>query len=375
MEDKVPLLENRMDEEPNLTELSLSDSSGESKDADAAAVAEEKKCDDALNLSPRRMSAPQSQASASHFAGLVIGPTNLYDLVSCPCCHQCFDDTQMGTLNEPVCTGRHLSPYAARNRSLVTEESDDDDDIEDDDDVLPGVLAEGVRYSPKRILVEGWLHKKGTGKDWLGSRAWKPRWARLILARVDGFDIDVPLLLIYWFPASATVSTAIVLDSTVVMPVDTEDKGRWNSFRFEIRHIPKHEYNKQPLATRMFTAPRKGRDAWVYAISQALLSYEKEKDKARKTATMQMIESVSPRRSKSPDRVISPSYDDVWTGGDNFGNAEQKKLSPSSPPPALRTRSPMQHTGSPPLPRPQPRRPSARSETAKPAGLLMQPSL
>jgi hypothetical protein len=64
------------------------------------------------------------------------------------------------------------------------------------------------------VLVEGWLHKKGTGHDWLSSRAWKARWARLALAKVQGYDSEVPLL-IYWFPPRVA-TTAIVLDSTVV---------------------------------------------------------------------------------------------------------------------------------------------------------------
>jgi hypothetical protein len=73
--------------------------------------------------------------------------------------------------------------------------------MQEDDDLMTGVLAAGQEYTPKRVLVEGWLHKKGTGHDWLSSRAWKARWARLALAKVQGYDSEVPLL-IYWFPSS-----------------------------------------------------------------------------------------------------------------------------------------------------------------------------
>lgn len=60
---------------------------------------------------------------------------------------------------------------------------DNDDILEsDDEEKLPKGVAEGLSYNPRRILVEGWLHKKGTGKDWLGSRSWKPRWARLVVS-------------------------------------------------------------------------------------------------------------------------------------------------------------------------------------------------
>jgi hypothetical protein len=36
----------------------------------------------------------------------------------------------------------------------------------DDKDTLPRGVVEGLKYHPRKILAEGWLHKKGTGKDW-----------------------------------------------------------------------------------------------------------------------------------------------------------------------------------------------------------------
>jgi len=65
-----------------------------------------------------------------------------------------------------------------------THEDRDDDEYDSGEevaDVLPGVLNSGVEYFPRRIVAEGWVHKKGTGRDWLGSVAWKPRWARLVV--------------------------------------------------------------------------------------------------------------------------------------------------------------------------------------------------
>jgi hypothetical protein len=204
---------------------------------------------------------------------------------------------------------------------------------DDDNDLLPGILSQGLHYHPTRILAEGWLHKKGTGNDWLSSRGWKARWARLCLARVDGYETDVPLLLIYWFPVSDDPSTVIVLDHTVVMKVDKEDKSLWNSFRFEIRHVSKE--GQETMATRTFTAPRKGRDAWVYAISNALLSYEKEKDQVRK----QTCRELSPFRI---ERSLSPIMDDLFLG--------DRMVSPPSSPVSVRKRvlSPNRH---PRLPR------------------------
>ena len=72
------------------------------------------------------------------------------------------------------------------NNSLVDDDDNDDNNSVDSDDeedgaALPRGKTDGIAYQPKRILVEGWLHKKGTGKDWLGSRSWKPRWTRLVV--------------------------------------------------------------------------------------------------------------------------------------------------------------------------------------------------
>ena len=52
-------------------------------------------------------------------------------------------------------------------------------------------------YKVKETIVQGWLHKKGTGNDFLGMRWWKPRWVTLavsdvmIVGEIDGDDDDV----------------------------------------------------------------------------------------------------------------------------------------------------------------------------------------
>ena len=50
---------------------------------------------------------------------------------------------------------------------------------------MPGILADGDTYHVKKVLVQGWVYKKGTGLDWIGSRAWKARWACLVVREVD----------------------------------------------------------------------------------------------------------------------------------------------------------------------------------------------
>ena len=99
----------------------------------------------------------------------------------------------------------------------------------------------------------------------------------LKFAKVQGYDVDVPLLLIYWYNTSTTPSSVLLLDSTVVIPIDKEPKDKWNAARFDIVHARQTE-NATMKTTRTFTAPRKARDTWVYAISQALLVHEKEKE-------------------------------------------------------------------------------------------------
>jgi hypothetical protein len=273
---------------------------------------------------------PMSPAS-DQLVGRVIGSTDLCEFASCPCCQQKLGETGR-TLNEPMLPYHTPSP-----KSLF----DYDAAMQEDDDLMAGVLAAGQEYTPRRVLVEGWLHKKGTGHDWLSSRAWKARWARLTLAKVQGYDSEVPLLLIYWFPSSMSATTAIVLDSTVVLGVDLADKSLWNSSRFEIRHASTRENSTIPV-TRTFAVSQQSRDAWVYAISEALLNYEKEKARARKVAVCKPVRSNI--GTSSPDRPVSPRFDEGWAGGHFAREATRPPTSlsfgrPSQPGPPLPKRS------------------------------------
>jgi hypothetical protein len=257
--------------------------------------------------------------------GTVIRSTNMCESAACPCCKQQLGET-IGTLNEPA-----RQHEASSIKSLFSVSRDEDDaTMQEDDDLLPGVLAAGQEYTPRRILVEGWLHKKGTGHDWLYSRAWKARWARLAMAKVQGYESEVPLLLIYWYPSSVYATTAIVLDSTVVLGVDSADKSNWNSYRFEIRHASTRENVTIPV-TRTFAASQQSRDAWVYAISEALLNYEKEKARTRKSLACKPVRYDI--RPSSPDRAVGPRFDEGWTG-DRFVREDSR---PPTPPNAGRS--------------------------------------
>ena len=146
------------------------------------------------------------------------------------------------------------------------------------------------------------------------------------MAKVEGYEVDVPLLMIFWYAETYTPSNVIILDSTVAFPIDLEDRDRWDAFRFDIR-------NAKTVATstsgnRTFCAPKKARDAWIYATSQALLVFEKENAKARKAARqVSPIRQMSHQPQSPPieiwarDRMVSP-----------VGKHSNRKKGLSSPP-------------------------------------------
>ena len=77
----------------------------------------------------------------------------------------------------------------SRNDNLLDDscgggEEDCSEDLDDNDHMMPGLLEAGISYTVKRILTQGWVHKKGTGQDWIASRAWKARWAVLAVSFV-----------------------------------------------------------------------------------------------------------------------------------------------------------------------------------------------
>ena len=57
-----------------------------------------------------------------------------------------------------------------------------DKDPDETDRMMPGLLGRGTPYTIKRVIFQGYLHKKGSGYDWFGSRSWKSRWAVLVVS-------------------------------------------------------------------------------------------------------------------------------------------------------------------------------------------------
>ena len=258
-----------------------------------------------------------------------------WELAHCPCCN-----------NKAPGHARHVQKETILNTTTsLLDQCEIDDDANDDDNdeesssdssedeeelfglehsadesygLVPGTLEDGTPYTPTQILVQGWLHKKGTGKDWIKSRAWKARWGRLVWAKVEGYGaIEVPLLLMYWYPSSKTASTAIVLGrQVVVVAVDyAADPTAWNANRLEIRQVvgDHDDDDDTTTAVRTFSAANRAeRDEWVYAMAQALLDYSKSKqvhDRAAATAARSRPLSPPPPESAymPATRPISPA--------------------------------------------------------------------
>jgi hypothetical protein len=109
----------------------------------------------------------------------VIGPTAVEGMASCPCCNR-----QLKHGRQTVGETRPQSLY----ESLFKDDDSDSEtdsssrsysDMDEEGSMMPGVLSAGVPYTVTENIAQGWMHKKGTGRDWIGSRAWKPRWALL----------------------------------------------------------------------------------------------------------------------------------------------------------------------------------------------------
>mmetsp|Transcript_10402 Transcript_10402/g.15439 ORF Transcript_10402/g.15439 Transcript_10402/m.15439 type:complete len:425 (+) Transcript_10402:142-1416(+) len=133
-----------------------------------------------------------------------------------------------------------------------------------------------------KVLVEGWLLKKGSGNDWLGDTKYKPRWARLLLANIPGEEVDVPVLNMYWFETSVTPSSTLFLDKAMAKPVDRDSEEWKNVHCFDIvmegaPHDMNDQQDQRHNMRRTFAASADERNEWIYAINLALAAYKQSK--------------------------------------------------------------------------------------------------
>jgi hypothetical protein len=337
------------------------------------------------NVSPPEIAIADGTGPAeeSHAVGMMVAPiitTSTTD-VFWPCCPVAAQDPPLPevitTTHEPrwSCSIEENQVDQHRLASLQSLLSrSDGNDVDPTPKLeLTGVLeGTNIFYRIVRVLVEGVLHKKGTGLDWLHSRGWKARWTRLCLARVDGWDAYVPLLCVGWYQNSKVCSNVIILDGTVVLGLNKQQpeghnknkqvaRLKWhNNSRFEIRHAATKDNISLPTLTRVFTAPsRKARDAWVYAISQALLTYEMEKAAAAAGKQQPSSSSRWHHHWQEPvDEPVLPPGSPPNCGGSGTGWSSAAAAAAAAP------QSPPVGGHSPPRQRPKiPRSPRRRTTT------------
>ena len=94
----------------------------------------------------------------------------------CPCCNRLLSSSKQ----QIEITKSHGSITDVN--SEITNDSSNDD-LDETGRMLPGLLATGIAYTVKSIIAQGSVNKKGSGFDWIGSRAWKKRFAVLVVRK------------------------------------------------------------------------------------------------------------------------------------------------------------------------------------------------
>ena len=168
------------------------------------------------------------------------------------------------------------------------------------------ILNNGTIFSE---IAEGWLSKKGSGNDLVGSRGFKPRWTKLVLMsvpdNVENKDLValkcVPVLHMYWHQYSLDPSSSIVLDNAIVIPSEKSNDHSWTAYvhRFEIR-----DNSGRNMWSKTCCAPKNERDQWVQALSIVMKSHEEEK------AKMILLREKERRKKElppTPKRFVKPS--------------------------------------------------------------------
>ena len=111
--------------------------------------------------------------------------TVLQDHGPCPCCNRqlrCAVQQQVVGGNVVVQRSRRTYDSLFDIRDDDSDEDPNKEDLDELDRMLPGVLAKGIAYTVKSVIAQGYVDKKGSGFDWIMSRAWKGRWAVLVVS-------------------------------------------------------------------------------------------------------------------------------------------------------------------------------------------------
>uniref|UniRef100_A0A7S2R0E6 PH domain-containing protein n=1 Tax=Eucampia antarctica TaxID=49252 RepID=A0A7S2R0E6_9STRA len=211
---------------------------------------------------------PRSSVTKQNTINPVVGYKEKSHSLACPCCSRYVPDERNHAIyHDDTCSFKDYDQEQKEEYKLNGE-----------------LLRIEDIYSVKKILKSGWLHKKGTGNDWIRSRAWKSRWACLVLASVVGYEIDVPILQIFWHRASTLPSSNILLDSSVIVPLnrsgEDENKIIVNKFCFDIvSTVTELDGGK---VTRSFAVDDETeRNQWSSALVKETADYGKRKKSIR----------------------------------------------------------------------------------------------
>ena len=235
-------------------------------------------------------------------------------VVACPCCKSYVDcghnEKDFKFQNEQQCQNQKdaLSTFM----DSLWPSSEVNDSVSSPHDVS----AKSLNYKINSRLVEGWLYKKGSGHDMLGSTFWKPRWCSLVvsfiiksnhsmyeisiicsnfffvlplctqMATVANNSYEEPLLLVSWH-YSVNPSNVMLLESSIAIAVDVSDDSNTGSSQrhcfdivFENGDNDEQAINNaahKGNSPRTFSATLKERDHWVSTINQLVRDHEKSR--------------------------------------------------------------------------------------------------
>lgn len=122
------------------------------------------------------------------------------DSIPCPCCRSYVHCKSPKKKNNLLASnprrnkqeqGQMQQSFSALIESVWSDQTPDD--ISDDDDYdttcarnklkKEPILHEGkFDYTITKVLSDTWLHKKGSGNDVFGCKAWKSRWCQLVVS-------------------------------------------------------------------------------------------------------------------------------------------------------------------------------------------------
>jgi len=222
---------------------------------------------------------------------------------ACPCCVASPTQSNLAANWKAFRSDSSISTLDTQSDDSGTSVADDDNYSNSASNTnKQGHICEGTVIS---VVAEGWLYKKGSGNDLIGSKSFKPRWARLVflnLFPVEGrpdHEGTVPVLQVYWHQYASLPSSSIRLDGASFQTIDKPTSKSWNPYRFEI-------VGACGKVLRTFSASKEERDQWVNALNVVKASYEAQVLKAKTEQERQRRKAElppTPRSMRKPAQI------------------------------------------------------------------------